>query len=337
MHHYPRVHFSFHPLGFVLSPPLSLLHFRSMSNTTVSKSNRYLDAFLMEAELHIDPTWAMAQLGQYLQELDLLAAGAPYADLGISQRRHAELPMLLNSDGKLLDSNSYKFHIAEYTPPNSYVRMRLEGVMRSTSGASTYGITKMVDNLQVAAENPNIIGVLIEGNTGGGESTAGAMLHGAIASFPKAVVVYAHRLASAGIMGTLAADEIIASTEMASIGSIGTFLSVDKKFAQWYSENYEDIYASGSTNKNEEFRAMLKGDYGPISRLVDKTNDFFTKEVKQYRQLNGDATKVEDTLSGRTFFAREAKSRGLIDGIGSFQYALSRLDANVKRRKKMMK
>jgi len=202
--------------------------------------------------------------------------------------------------------------------------------MRSSDGLSTRGINSLIQNFNDALTNPNIEGILLEVNTGGGEVTAAQMLKSAIEQSPKAVVVYAHMMASGGVLGTLTADEIVASGPLARIGSIGTFITISKRFAEWYNENYTDIYADKSGNKNKSFRSLLKGDLSALKQDVNSTNEYFLKEVQKYRQLRGD---TDVTLSGELFYAGDAKRRGLIDGIGGFQYAVKRLQANVKLRK----
>jgi protease-4 len=294
--------------------------------------NRDIDIFLMQGELHIEQSWAMEQLSTYLQELELLRAGAKYSELGISQRRAASMPGVILSGGKVVNDPAV-LRDPSVTPSGSFALLRLNGVMRASDGASSYGINTLVNDLIAAVDNPNIDGILLEVNTGGGEATAGQILQAAIADSPKPVVVYGHMIASAGIMGTLGADEIIASTDMARMGSIGTFITIDKYLPKWYGNYYEDIYADKSTNKNEEFRAYLAGDKGPLIKSVNMLNDAFLATVQKFRDLKGN---VEETLSGRMFFAPDAKRRGLIDGIGNFNYAISRLEANVRRRKKAM-
>ena len=138
----------------------------------------------------------------------------------------------------------------------------------------------------------------------------------------KPIVVYADLLASAAVDGTLPAAEIIASGNSSQIGSIGVFCSINKKMVKYYQENVEDIYSSTSTKKNEAIRAYLKGDNSLILREVDKAASIFHAEVKKYRPQ---AAKHADVLEGDLFFAKDAKTRGLIDGIGTSRYALKRL------------
>lgn len=292
-------------------------------------SNRNIDAFLMQQEMHIEPGFALKALGVYLQELDMLQAGAPYASLGIGKRREDTQPRTMHFDAQgaaLVTPYTRSGNI----PPNSVGVIQLVGVMQSEGGACTWGIRDYADTIQQWSQNPNVEGLLIEANTGGGEAISGQMLNNAIASFGKPTVVLADFLASAGVMGTLSATEIIAAGDMSSIGSIGTYISVNKEILKWYSENVDDIYAEGSTNKNKEFRSLLAGDRAPMVRYASQINDVFTKAVQNHRPLKGD---VQDTLSGGLFQAREARRRGLVDGIGNKNYALKRLQYHISAKK----
>lgn len=291
--------------------------------------NRNIDAFILSGRFEIDEAWGLEQLAEYLGELALLEAGVDFNNLGIGQRRHACTPAIICA-GALVDGASPAD--AASVPAGSIAHLKLRGVMRAEDGLSTRGVSSLVNDLRAAYANDRIEGIILEANTGGGESLAGSMLQSAIADAPKAVVVYAHFLASAGVRGTAPADEIIAGSEGAEVGSIGTMISLSKKFRDMYNAEVEDVYATKSPNKNAHFREYLRGNSKPLQQYIDRHNETFLEEMKKYRDLKGD---VEHTLSGAMFSAREAKRRGLIDGIGSWTYALSRLEANIKRRKKM--
>lgn len=290
------------------------------------------DWLVMAGELHIDFEWALDQFVQYRHEIMLAKNGVPYAELGIGRRRAESMPGIIEmtAQGPRIVNNPVMLNEPDATPPGSFAHLRLQGVMRSGDGASSRGITSLIGDLNSAYANDNIEGILLEANTGGGEATAGDMLMSAILDSPKAVVVYAHTLASAGIKGTLGADEIIASGQSARLGSIGSFITLDKTFGKYYSMYYEDVYADKSTKKNQDFREFLKGNLEPLRKQLNQSNDYFLADVQKHRPLKGD---VEDTLSGAMFFASAAKRRGLADGIGSFNHAVKRLQANVERRK----
>lgn len=303
--------------------------------TTEVRPNRDIEAFLLSGNFEIEESWGFDQLVDYLNELNLLRAGADYKELGIGMRRHSARPSVISmvaGQPKVINDPEV-LKTALDTPAGSFAHLRLQGVMRSQDGASSRGINQLINDFHAANQNDNIHGILLEATTGGGESIAGTMLQGVIAESPKPVVVWTHFLGSAGVRGTLPADEIIASSDAAQVGSIGTFITLSKDFARYYTAYYDDIYADKATNKNRDFREFLKGNLQPLRDSVNRSNQFFLDEVARFRDLRRD---IEHTLSGEVFHAREAKSRGLIDGIGTFNYALSRLEANVKRRKKAM-
>lgn len=294
------------------------------------KKNQDIEGFILTGQFEIEEQWGFEQLANYLNEVKLLQAGADYKDLGLSSRRKSSFPSIITSESKVID-DSVTLRNVEMTPPGSFAHLKLQGVMRSQDGASSRGIDSLVKDIHSANQNENIQGILLEVNTGGGESLAGTILQSVLADSSKPVVVWAHLLASAGVRATLPADEIIASSQAAQIGSIGTFITLSKDFGRYYTAYYEDIYADKSSNKNRDFREYLKGNTQPIREMINKSNQFFLDEVQSYRHLKRD---TDHTLSGAMFYASEAKSRGLIDGIGSFNYAVSRLKANVMRRKK---
>ena len=80
------------------------------------------------------------------------------------------------------------------------------------------------------------------------------------------------------------------------------------------------IYASKSTKKNYQGREAMEGNYKPYAELVEQYNESFLSSVKAYRPLTGD---VAGTLSGDMFFAYDARKRGLIDQVGTFNDAMA--------------
>lgn len=317
--------------GFcVLRPRDGARHFCTVQNNEV-RPNRDIESFLLSGQFEIEEMWGWDQLADYLNELAALRAGTPFSELGISQRRQASLPglIVLGAAGQpKLVSSPYVLNNTAETPAGSFAHLRLQGVMRSQDGMSSRGVTSLVNDIQAAYQNENIAGILLEVNSGGGESLAGTILQSALNNSHKPVVVLAHMMASAALRATLPATEIVASAEGAQAGSIGTFITLDKSFAQWYNAWYEDIYADKSSNKNRDFREFLAGNREALKKTINRSNQIFLDEVQAFRPLRRD---VEHTLSGAMFHAREAKSRGLVDSIGSFTYATQRLAAYARR------
>lgn len=297
-------------------------------------SNRSIDALLMGSDWAIDFDFGVKMLNKYLHQLDLLDSGVSYSDLGFSKQRESSKPTLLNSDGHYL-SSVFNFspdgENRNSIPEGSIAKLNLSGTMTVEDGMSHYGIQSMADNIREINQNPNIDGILIVANTGGGEAMSGQILKNALLDSEKPVVVLAHYLGSAGVMGTLTATEIMASGSFSKIGSIGAYITINKNFAEFYKANYVDIYSDKSPEKNKDFRELLKGNIEPLKKYVTELDEAFMSEVKKYRNLKGD---VKETLLGGMFSSRDAKRRGLVDSIGTFNDAINRLNTHIANKKK---
>jgi len=268
---------------------------------------------ILTGEWAIDEGYAFSQLSHILFNMSS----------GHTPVKQSHIVGLMSASGTMTTGN------VETAQSGSILRLRMSGVMTAADQLCSDGIQSLSDTLYKAYANDNIDGILLEVNSGGGESTAGYILKNALADKNKPVVVHAMILGSAALLGTLNASEIIAAGESAKIGSIGSYLSVNKNFLTWYKENYTDIYASQSTDKNADFRSLIEGDSAPIQKAIDKSAKMFQDNVRKSRTLKGSDEKINSTLAGGMFDATDARSRGLVDGIGSFNYAMKRLKSHI--------
>jgi protease IV len=322
-------------------------------NTAVpvaSSGNRDIDMFLATCQyLEIDFNFAVNQYSQYLQDIALLNAGVKFRDLGMSARREESRPkILVTSSGIIVDTWNFssnrkrgtsrndeagKGHIISdkwsisnpEIPENSIAVIKLNGVMRSQSGISTNGVDQIGQTLRSAYANDNIAGVLIETNSGGGESLAGTMLKSVINERNKPVVGFGYLVASAAFRALSGADEIIMASEYCEVGSIGTMVQIDNKILAEFRDRISEFYGSDAPNKNGEFRSALAGDYSKIQKRVDELTKQFHNEIKRDRPLKGSDAKIADTLSGKMFDALEGKRRGLVDAVGTMPFAVKRI------------
>jgi len=302
-------------------------------------ANAHIETFLMSGSLAIDPVYAMSQFAVYMRDLQLLALGMPYAQLGISERRAKSAPALLSfaeSGGDILNFSSrpVREEWGGKTPAGSIAKLNIRGVMMLEGGASSYGISDQIEWLNMAYENPNIDGVLIEFESGGGEARAGDLLATTISERNKPVIAYVNRTAgSAAYNAAAATDEIILSSMSASTGSIGVFLSVDKKMIEKYKETMLDIYSDATPGKNRDFRAALDGDFSGLKSRVTTLTDQFHQFVKDNRNLTGDRQDVKETLEGDMFSGTDATRRGLADLIGNMTMVSKRMKFHIKNKK----
>lgn len=273
-------------------------------------------------EVHIELDFGMRTLQKYLSDLDLAKSGFG-ANLSEDYAKQKASNQMATVGVSSTSSDSQKY-VAIHS---------INGAMQYSEGMCNFGIETLINELQRIEDNSNYIGSVIKVNTGGGETFAGQKLHAFMQSAKKPIVVNATFMASAGIMGTLAADEITANSEYSQFGSVGTYLSLNKKFLEFYNANIIDLYAKDSTDKNKAFREALKGDYTMLQNMVDATNNKFVSEVQKFRGLEN----KNGALNGKMFDAKEAKKLGFIDSIGSLQYSISRVQnyATYGKRKRM--
>jgi ClpP class serine protease len=260
----------------------------------------------------IDRDYADQMLNTYLQEVSLRESGVEFAEMGYAARREKSFPTVIGLDEQ---GAAMEKPWSELQTVNGGVAVvRLTGVMRSQDGISSRGVQSFTDALMQADNAPNIKGIVVEINSGGGEWTAGVMASGAIASVQKPIVSVSHMAGSAAYMAAISADKVYASTSGSQIGSIGVFVSLPKDFPAIYNEMYEDIYATPSGKKNRAFREWLQGSKAGYQEQVDRLAETFAGMVREQRELTGSPERIADTLSGEMFGAVEATERGMIDG-----------------------
>jgi len=293
--------------------------------------SRQLDkiaSFLSSGPHPIEPRFAQNLLTRFLAEMDAAQGGEDLITTLLKEKRHENRPRLLyqEADGS--------WQTAEFSTLDSragqIALLQLSGAMMQDDFLSTKGMRSFADDIRRADQNPNISGIIIEANTGGGELLAGQTLRNAIKDAAKPVLVYAHYLASAGVWGTLFAGHIMAAGKGSEIGSIGVYTALNREFLAAYKDRVLSVYSRKSPNKNAEFRALLAGDTKPLEDSITEADEIFMADVRRNRPLAGE---VEDTLSGGMFFAADAKERGLVDSIGTFQDAIAQIGRMIRNQK----
>lgn len=285
--------------------------------------NRYIETLIATGEWEIEPKWGLEQLTRYLQELELLESGSTITEI-FQQMREAQQARILDpaSLQQVLVGSDALLSPTQITP-GSIAHLRLNSVVRMEDGWSSQGIRSLTNDLRAADNNPNIEGILLEVNSGGGQAIAGTTLQNTMEEISTPVVAFYQLAASAALKGILPADMIIAAGQEARIGSIGTMVSVNKRLVQFFQENEEDIYASKSNKKNQELREYLQGNRGPIIERLDRANEFFHQAVLAHRTIpEGDQ---EEVLSGAMFDSEQGIEYGLTDSIMGFEAAVRQL------------
>ena len=216
-------------------------------------------------------------------------------------------------------------------PQDSVAVIGLQGSMLKYGSYCSYGTTEVAEMVNQAADSPQISGILLDIDSGGGSVDAIAPLIDAIQyaqKKKKCVVAYCDLCASAAYYVACYCDEIIASNTISSeFGSIGVMMSFPD-YAKYYEKDgikVHTIYSNLSSYKNAPFEAAKEGKYDAIkTEELDPLARGFQEAVKSRRgsKLN---LEMEGIIAGRMFYANDAKKNGLIDSVGTREFALGRV------------
>lgn len=210
----------------------------------------------------------------------------------------------------------------------SIIKIPINGMMTvSDSFWGEPGMQTIANILSKYSNNPNVSGAVLEVNSGGGEAAAGQLLYNAVGDFKKPLVFYIHNAGSGMLMGSLKAKERIAAGELSKVGSVGAYQALDKEFYKTMSEAFDYVISESTPDKiSGMIEYMKNGSTKIFQQEINHTGDIFRKMVSD----NLDIKYPETTLRGGMFNAASAKSRGLIDMIGSEALAIKRLKTYIK-------
>lgn len=276
--------------------------------------SKFIKAFIFGREWTILEEYGWSELASIMMAGDKVESKEIVSEFTITKDFTGSKMSGVNGDGSLSDI--------------TIGVLQLNGVMfTEDQHCGPTGIRTLRNHLYSMYSNPNINGILIEANTGGGEATAGKMLNSAISDRNKPVVVHAQMLASGGIWGTINADEIIGDLG-SQFGSVGAYTSIDKKMVQYYLDNIEDIYADASGDKNREIREYIAGNRQPLQDHINKLAKEFQTLVKP--KLKGTQEQIDKVLRGGMFDASFSQKVGLIDKVGTRNDAIKRVINQIK-------
>ena len=184
------------------------------------------------------------------------------------------------------------------------------------------GSQSILSDVKSADQNPNIKSILLVVDSPGGQVTGTDLLAEAICNSATPVVGYIEGMAASAAYWIISgASRIIASSDLDRIGSIGTMLMVEdlQPALEAQGVKFHEIYASLSVDKNADLNQVLDGKYESYQKnVLDVINSKFLSSIKTNRPAVDDST-----LTGKMYFAPEAISLGLVDEIGSLEYAIS--------------
>lgn len=188
----------------------------------------------------------------------------------------------------------------------------------------------VLDNVKAASRDPAVKGIVLDVNSPGGMHSGGPEIADAVAGAGKPTVAFANgMMASLAYMIGSQADEIVASRS-ATVGSIGVIMSfMDlSRMLENAGGKVEVI-----TNKEAKFKgagiagtALSEAQREYLQGRCDAAFAEFRDLVKSKRPGIPDSA-----MQGQTFWAKEAKTLGLVDRIGDLEFAVAACRQRVKK------
>ncbi len=187
-------------------------------------------------------------------------------------------------------------------------------------------IAGMRETLDRAREDRHLKAVVLRINSPGGGVTASDTLYHELMRFKKetGVVMVAHIMdvgASGGYYAALAADTITAQPTSVT-GSIGVIMyRVDATgLLQKIGVQASEISSGDKKSIGSPFRPLSDDERKIFQGVIDDLFGRFTALVAESRKLSPDA--VRKLADGRIFTSEEARTAGLIDGVGYLEDAV---------------
>lgn len=255
---------------------------------------------------------------------------------GITQRvnNQAQEEQLTGINELLYGSNDLEKTVVEEGNSNQQIlKLSVEGTIADSGSSSlfssdTYDHQLFLEELEAAASDPEIKGILLEVNSPGGGVYESAEIAKKMAAIKEAgIPVYVsmkQTAASGGYYISAAADKIFASEETVT-GSIGVIMSGTNYAGLFEKLGIEDTTVKSGALKDigSSTREPTEADKEVLQAYVDSAFGRFVKVVAKGREMPEET--VRKLADGRIYDGAQAKENGLVDEIGFPEDALAAL------------
>jgi signal peptide peptidase SppA len=219
---------------------------------------------------------------------------------------------------------------ANMNPDGPVQVIALNGPLMENDYCGAPGMSTMQQALRAANADESIRSIVLFNDSPGGTVSGTHNLAREVKKSKKPVVSFVNKMmASADYWIGSSAKEVIADDESggfnSTIGSIGVVATfIDRSAAdEKQGMKVHRIYATKSTRKGKFAEEVQSGDYSRIQAELDAVNEIFHASILENR---GEKLKLkkENVLEGDVYNAKDALKFGLVDKLGSFEYAVKR-------------
>lgn len=197
-------------------------------------------------------------------------------------------------------------------------------LMTNYSGATSS--ETLVKDFKIALESRHVNSILFDGDSPGGAVTNTSEASDFIfhSRGKKPIKSFASGMAASAALWILSStDEFIASStaEIGSVGVVAAFRDTSKRDEK---EGVKTIEIVSSISPLKRVGVDTDEGRGKIQRIVDATAEIFVASLARNRGVSVETVK-EKFGKGDLFLAKEAKERGMIDRISTFNNVLDEM------------
>jgi protease-4 len=209
----------------------------------------------------------------------------------------------------------------------------LVGIMMKYGYWWSYGVDDIARIIRLAYQSDRISAVIVKGDTPGGSVDSLYLIQQVLSEKTKPTYGFIDGMcASCAYIAFSYMDKVYAINRMACLGGIGVLaqMLIPNKENAYY--QVKIVYPEESKDKNKAVRDLIeKGDDTEMKKELSKLAVYFQEIVKANR-----ADISDDTLTGKIYYAYEAESLGMIDGIRTLEQTVEELESVVAKRKEIL-
>jgi len=277
--------------------------------------------------------------GEWFMDVHSISAYAPLIkrlisaeDVTIQKSEQARVLNILDKNGRMVQKDDQgRMEI----PKDSTAHIYMVGPVLKYGDWCTYGADDIVSALRFANNQENVKMIVLHmDGPGGAVSAIGPFLQFAKEK-KKPVAVYGdammslHYFAAVSVADFIVADNDV-SARFGSVGIVSTFID-SRPVMEEMGYKFHEIYPEESKHKNEAFTLALEGKYDMIKE--EQLSPIARKFQGAVRAARPGLVEATGVLTGKTFSADQSLEYGMIDGIGSLDSVLERLEMLVEIKK----
>ncbi len=195
---------------------------------------------------------------------------------------------------------------------------------RVPSGPNATPTDDIVEQIEAAADDGNVEGLLVKPNTPGGEVVPSDDIRRAIAAFEGPAIAYTTDVCgSGGYWIASGCDELLAreASLVGSIGVIGSRVNASD-LAERAGLSYERFAAGQYKDAGIPLKEMEDDERAYLQGLIDDFYGQFVERVAEGRELSEEEIRATEA---RVYVGEEALELGLVDSLGTREDAEERL------------